>query len=148
MPVLMRENTMIGNLAIKPSERESVSVAGDGEKTVQDLLYELAQKIDINKVNEGSYINFFGIYNFQLKSIMNYTTNSNPFFILNFQTSDITQSNKISFWDIQLMNETKTSCKWREKTINYTIDPASVSVEEKSKDSEVAPSGSGFEFYY
>lgn len=148
MPVLMRENTMIGNLAIKPGERESVSVTGDGKKTVQDLLYELAQKIDINKVNEGSYINFIGIYNFQLKSIMNYTTNSNPFFILNFQTSDITQSNKISFWDIQLMNETKTSCKWREKTINYTLDPASVSVEENSKDSEVAPSGYGFEFYY
>ena len=56
MPVLMRENTMIGNLAIKPGERESVSVTGDGEKTVQDLLYELAQKIDISKVNDSSYV--------------------------------------------------------------------------------------------
>lgn len=56
MPVLMRENTMIGNLAIKPGERESVSVTGDGTKTIQDLLYELAQKIDAEKVDGDSYI--------------------------------------------------------------------------------------------
>lgn len=147
MPVLMRENTMIGNLAIKPGERESVSVAGDGEKTVQDLLYELAQKIDISKVKDDSYIHYFGMY-FRLNKIMNYTTNSIPYFILNFQISDITQSNKISFWDVQLMNESKISCKWREKTINYTLDPVSVSVEEKSNGSEVLPSGYGFILYY
>lgn len=56
MPVLMRENTMIGNLAIKSGERESVSVTGDGEKTIQTLLYELAQKIEGSKINDNSYI--------------------------------------------------------------------------------------------
>lgn len=148
MPVLMRENTMIGNLAIKPSERESVSVTGDGEKTIRDLMYELAQKIDVSKVNIDSYIDFMGFMYFRLNSITNYSTNSNPFFILNFQRSDITQSNAIKFYDVQLANETKTSCKWREKDINYTLDPSSVSVGESSSDSQVLPSGWGFILYY
>lgn len=147
MPVLMRENTMIGNLAIKPGERESVSVTGDGEKTIQTLLYELAQKIDISKVNYDSYFKFATLC-FRLNSISTGTTSSGPYFMLNFQLSDIGYSNKIKLFDVQISILSEKSCEWDEKSINYTLDPASVSVEEKSNDSEVLPSGYDLELYY
>ena len=143
MPVLMRENTMIGNLAIKPGERESVSVMGDGEKTVQDLLYELAQKIDISKVNNSSYFNFSGLC-YQLNSLVL----EDSYFMVNFLNTNIGSSNKIKFSKVQITSISKAGCKWDEKSINYTLDPASVSVEESSSDSQVLPSGYGFAFYY
>lgn len=143
MPVLMRENTMIGNLAIKPGERESVSVTGDGEKTIQDLLYELAQKIDISKVNDSSYINFFGQY-YRLNSLVQEDT----YFMLIFLYTSLSSTNKIKFSEVQISSISKASCDWDEKSINYTLDPATVSVEEKSNDLEVLPSGYTLEIYY
>lgn len=147
MPVLMRENTMIGNLAIKPGERESVSVTSDGEKTLQDLLYELTQKIDISKINSDSYVNFLGQY-YRLNSLVQDTIQEVSYFMINFLYTSIGSSNKIKFSDIQLTSISKSGCKLDEKSINYTLDPASVSVEETSDGSEVLPSGYTFELYY
>lgn len=147
MPVLMRENTMIGNLAIKPGERESVSVTSDGEKTLQDLLYELTQKIDISKINSDSYINFLGQY-YRLNSLVQDIIQEVSYFMINFLYTNIGSSNKIKFSDIQLTSVSKSGCKLDEKSINYTLDPVSVSVEETSDGSEVIPSGYTFELYY
>ena len=164
MPVLMRENTMIGNLAIKPGERESVSVTGDGEKTAQNLLYELAQKIDASKISNSSYMTLgmtytpspgisssnSSIYYIQSITILN-SASLSSFSII--ATSNIIHDNsptyEVESAEIVITPTAanrnhfmKTKIEWTDNTQtapNMTFE---------SEDSQVIPEGLELKFYY
>ena len=162
MPVLMRENTMIGNLAIKPGERESVSVTGDGIKTIQDSLYELAQKIDFSKVNYDSYVVTKTateiqeipiiedlIYNITLIVLANYNGQD----VLEIKLArralgDSVSSPSVYMYELKLNNADKESNYYLQNSMFCTSGSQTPTMTLSYKNTDTMSSGSEIIFYY